>query len=72
LSFAQCVRSEQAIRKRLVKTWSKYAPSDRQHCLAETTMGGLASYTNLHGCLKSAGEAHKMFPGRNKPYRIEQ
>jgi hypothetical protein len=72
LSFAKCVRSEQAIRKRLVKTWSKYAPDDRQDCMAETTMGGLASYTNLLGCLKSAGEAHKMFPGRNRPYRIEQ
>jgi hypothetical protein len=72
LSFARCVRSEQALRKRLVKTWSKYAPGDRQHCVAETTMGGLASYTNLLGCLKSATEAHQMFPGRNRPYRIEQ
>ena len=32
LSFVSCVRSEQAVRKRLVKTWSKYAPGDRQHC----------------------------------------
>jgi hypothetical protein len=71
-SFARCVRSEQAIRKRLVNTWSKYAPDDRQHCVAETTMGGLASYTNLLGCLNSAREAHKMFPGRNRNYRIEQ
>jgi hypothetical protein len=72
LSFARCMRSERAVRKRLVKTWSKYAPSDRQRCVGETTMGGLPSYTNLLGCLKSAREAHKMFPGRNKIYRIEQ
>jgi hypothetical protein len=72
LSFARCMRSEQAVRKRLVNTWPKYAPDDRQHCVAETTMGGLASYTNLLGCLKSASEAHKMFPGRNRNYRIEQ
>jgi hypothetical protein len=72
LSFARCVRSEQAIRKRLVKTWSRYSPGDRQHCVAETTMGGLSSYTNLLGCLKSAREAHTMFPGRNRIYRIEQ
>ena len=72
LSFARCVRSEQATRKTLIETWSKYAPHDRQHCVAETTMGGLASYTNLLGCLKSASEAHAMFPGRNRPYRIEQ
>jgi hypothetical protein len=72
LSFGRCVRSEQAVRRRLVKTWSTYAPGDRQHCVAETTMGGLASYTNLLGCLRSAREAHKMFPGRNRNYQIEQ
>jgi hypothetical protein len=72
LSFAQCVRSEQAIKKRLVAAWLKYAPGERQRCMAETTMGGSASYTNLVGCLESAKEAHTMFPGRNRPYRIEQ
>jgi hypothetical protein len=72
LSFARCVRNEQAARKRLVRIWSSYAPGDRQHCVAETTMGGLASYTNLRGCLDSAKAAHTMFPGRNRPYRIEQ
>jgi|ERR1700722_9648755 hypothetical protein len=72
LSFARCVRSEHATRRRLAGTWSSYAPGDRQHCIAETTMGGLSSYTNLLGCLKSAKAAHAMFPGRNRPYRIEQ
>jgi hypothetical protein len=72
LSFARCVRNEKATRKRLVGMWSRYAPGDRQHCVAETTMGGLASYTNLLGCLNSAKAAHTMFPGRNRPYRIEQ
>jgi hypothetical protein len=62
LSFAKCVKSEQAVRRKLVKEWSRYALADRQHCVAETTMGGLASYTNLLGCLKSATEARKMFP----------
>jgi hypothetical protein len=72
LSFAKCVRSEQALRTKLVKEWSRYALADRQHCVAETTMGGLASYTNLLGCLKSATEARKMFPGRNRDYQIER
>src|SRR5580693_8404110 len=65
LSFAKCVRSEQSLRRKLVKEWPRYALADRQHCVAETTMGRLASYTNLLGCLKSATEARKMFPGRN-------
>ena len=46
--------------------------ADRQHCVAETTTGGLASYTNLLGCLKSATEAREMFPGRNRDYQIER
>ena len=72
LSFAKCVKSEQAVRRKLVKEWSRYALADKQHCVAETTMGGLASYTNLLGCLKSATEARKMFPGRNRDYQIER
>jgi hypothetical protein len=72
LSFRRCVRSERATRQRLVTTWSKYAASDRHNCVAETTMGGSASYTNLLGCLNSARQAHAMFPGRNKPYQIER
>jgi hypothetical protein len=72
LSFARCVRSERATRRRLVRTWSSYAAADRQQCVAETTMGGSASYTNLLGCLNSAKQAHAMFPGRNAPYRIER
>jgi hypothetical protein len=72
LSFARCVRSEQAVRRKLAKEWSRYALADRQHCVAETTMGRLASYTNLLGCLQSAMEARKMFNGRNRNYQIER
>jgi hypothetical protein len=72
LSFARCVKSEQAVRRKLVKVWSGYASADRQNCVAETTMGGLASYTNLLGCIQSATEARKMFNGANRDYRIER
>jgi hypothetical protein len=72
LSFARCVKSEQATRKRIVRTWSKYTGGERQHCVAETTMGGSASYTNLLGCLTSARQARAMFPRRNSPYQIER
>jgi hypothetical protein len=72
LSFAQCVTSEQAVRRKLAKRWSKYALADRQTCVAETTMGGFASYTNLLGCLQSATQARKMFNGQNRDYQIER
>jgi hypothetical protein len=72
LAFAQCVRSEQATRKKLVKQWSSFAAANKQNCVAETTMGGLASYTNLYGCLRSATRAHRMFDKANGNYLIEQ
>jgi hypothetical protein len=72
LSFARCVRSEQAVRRKLVKEWSSFALADRQNCVAETTMGGLASYTNLYGCLQSATAARKMFNKPNGNYQIER
>jgi hypothetical protein len=72
LSFAQCVRSEQTVRKKLVKEWFRYASTDKKNCIAETTMGGLASYTNLFGCLKSATAARKQFNTPSGNYRIER
>jgi hypothetical protein len=72
LSFAQCVRSEQTVRKKLVKEWFRYASTDKKNCIAETTMGGLASYTNLFGCLKSATAARKGFNTPSGNYRIER
>lgn len=72
LSFTRCVKSEQAVKARLAREWSKYALADRQKCIAETTMGGLASYTNLVGCLQSATEARKTFNEPNRNYQIER
>jgi hypothetical protein len=72
LSFARCVRSEQAARRRLVAAWLRFALADKQNCIAETTMGGLASYTNLYGCLRSATTARKMFNKPNGNYQIER
>jgi hypothetical protein len=54
--FARCIRSEQTVRKRLVRKRSRYAFADKQNCIAETTTGGLASYTDLFSCLQSATE----------------
>jgi hypothetical protein len=72
LAFTQCMKSEQAMRRKLVKQWSSFASASKQNCVAETTMGGLASYTNLYGCLQSTRGAHRMFNKANGNYRIEQ
>jgi hypothetical protein len=72
LSFQECVSSEQSVKRQLGKEWRSFALTDKQNCVRETTMGGLASYTNLYGCLQSATIARKMFNGANRNYQIEQ
>jgi hypothetical protein len=54
LSLEGCISSEQAIRQRLVRRWSTFAPADRTECVGEATAGGEASYTDLLTCLQMA------------------
>lgn len=60
------------MKRKLAKEWSGFASADKQNCVAEATMGGLASYTNLFGCLQSATTARKMFNKPNGNYQIER
>jgi hypothetical protein len=60
LALAQCVKSEQATRERLVKEWSTFGPADKANCVAEEKMGPLPSYTDLISCLEMARDARTM------------
>ena len=55
-----CVESEQAIREQVVKQWSSFSGDDRTHCVNETTMGGLSSYTEVLTCLEMARDVRAM------------
>src|SRR5262245_21114496 len=55
-----CIDSEQVIRDQLVKQWSSFSADDRTHCINETTMGGLSSYTELLTCLEMARDVRAM------------
>lgn len=59
LAFSQCVKSEQAMREKLGKEWSTFAPTDKSHCIG-SEKGGYASYTDLLTCLEMARDARKM------------
>jgi hypothetical protein len=59
LAFSQCVKSERAMRERLSKEWSTFAPTDKTHCVGSEN-GGYASYTDLITCLEMARDARKM------------
>jgi hypothetical protein len=60
LTFAHCVKSEQAMRKRLVEEWSTFAPTDKANCVGEEKMGPLPSYTDLVTCLEMARDARNI------------
>jgi hypothetical protein len=64
LGLAQCVKSEEAMRERLVKEWSTFAPSDKANCVGEEKSGPLPSYTDLVSCLEMARDARKLDTGK--------
>jgi hypothetical protein len=54
VTFDQCVKAEQEDREAMIKEWPTFLPSERTHCIAEATMGGESSYTDLVTCLEMA------------------
>ena len=63
LSFANCVKSEQAMRQKLVGEWATFSPTERTNCIG-SEMGGLASYTDLVSCLEMAKDARQLKDGK--------
>lgn len=60
LKFNDCVDSEIQVRNELTIAWSTFAPANKGHCVRETTMGGLSSYTELITCLEMARDVRKL------------
>jgi hypothetical protein len=48
------MKAEQEDRQTMINEWSTFSSSQRQHCIAEATMGGESSYTDLVTCLEMA------------------
>jgi len=59
LSFRRCVKSEMAVRHRLMGRWAKYTPTEKANCIG-SEMGGFASYTDLATCQQMARAARKL------------
>jgi hypothetical protein len=59
LAFSQCVKSEQAMRQKLIGEWSSFMPPDKKNCVG-AERGALGSYTDLVTCLEMARDARKM------------
>jgi hypothetical protein len=54
VSFDECMKAEQEDRQAMIKEWSTFLAAERAHCVAEVTMGGESSYTELITCLEMA------------------
>src|SRR5436305_4971028 len=51
-TYDNCMRSENAARDRLNKTWGKMRADWRSTCLKTTTLGGIPSYVELLTCVE--------------------
>jgi hypothetical protein len=51
-TYDNCMRSENAARDRLGKTWPKMRADWRSTCLKTTTLGGIPSYVELLTCVE--------------------
>ena len=51
-TYDNCMRSENAARDRLSKTWGKMRADWRSTCLKTTTLGGIPSYVELLTCVE--------------------
>jgi hypothetical protein len=60
VSFDECMKAEQSDRETMINEWSAFSTADERHCVAEATMGGESSYTELVTCLEMARDVRKL------------
>jgi hypothetical protein len=60
VTLKQCLDAEQADRETMKSEWSTFSAPDKKHCIAEATMGGESSYTELVTCLEMARDVRKL------------
>jgi hypothetical protein len=65
VSFDNCMKAEQSDRETMINEWSTFSADDRRHCVAEATMGGESSYTDLLTCLEMARDVRTLHSEAN-------
>jgi hypothetical protein len=60
VTMEECLKAEQDDRETIKKEWSQFSAADRKHCVAEATMGGESSYTDLLTCLEMARDVRQL------------
>jgi hypothetical protein len=54
VTMEECLKAEQDDRHSIKQEWSTFSAATKMHCIAEATMGGESSYTDLLTCLEMA------------------
>jgi hypothetical protein len=57
---ANCVKTEEEARAKLVAVWSEFDSAERSHCVGSTSSGGRFSYVELLVCLGIKQEIRKI------------
>jgi hypothetical protein len=65
-----CLQSEKETREELVKRWSSFSATDKDHCINESKMGGDSSYTELLTCLEMARDVRNLGSSRDNPATV--
>lgn len=70
VTFDECIKAEQEDREAMIKEWSTFSAAERTHCIAEATMGGESSYTDLITCLEMARDVRLMKKTNNSDHPV--
>jgi hypothetical protein len=60
VTIEECLKAEQVDRGSIKGEWTTFSATDKTHCIAEATMGGESSYTDLLTCLEMSRDVRKM------------
>ena len=60
VSFDRCMQAEREDLDQLRGQWAGYTSDEKRHCIAEATMGGSSSYTELITCLEMARDVKEL------------
>lgn len=71
VTFDQCMKAEQEDRDAIIKDWKNFSAADKTHCVAEATMGGESSYTELLTCLEMARDVRLLDKSEQPDQSIE-
>jgi hypothetical protein len=71
VSLQECLKAEQVDRETMKNEWSTFSVMDKKHCVAEATMGGESSYTDLVTCLEMARDVRKLKQPANGSRQID-